>query len=431
MESCWTAPDFDALTATQWKEVCRELQLRLTGRKNELRMRAISYLSSPDGQRAVGQADASPLVKRLLSKLKRKDPPLPLLKACVCGVIPASPELLCKICGLNYHLACLGRAASMPAFHCPQCQLAQVEPYEPVTDTLLPPSQPSVDLGTGVNPRRFLFTSAHQEKLQKERKCLLQIRCIRLDEQGYTYHWPKDCSIVLNGKTLCSFAQPPCTSSRKRKDSAVQLSGLQVGENQVMVVRQREDMGYAFGVFIAEVLNAEEVAKRICIGEISIEAGRNYLLSKALGPDDITTDSFKQSLKCPLTRLLPQTPVRGQHCKHVQCFDLLSYVVMQEKARASRWKCPICNQQVLKVVVDLYMKELVGKAAEKNAEIVEFGPNGQVNFIAESSGSDSDRENFPSPVKRPNSVPSQIPVKKAEISSGDQLTWSDFFLRKG
>ena len=323
----------------------------------------------------------------------------------------------------------------MPSFECPLCQLAQVEPYEPIVDTLLPPSKPSIDISNGINPRRFLLTSDQQEKLlQKERKFLVQIRCVRLDEQGYVYHWPRDCSIVLNGKTLCSFAQPPCTSSRKRKDSAVQLSGLNAGENQVMVVRQREELGYAFGVFIVEVLKAEEVAKRICMGEMSIEKGRNYLLSKTLGPDDIITDSFKQSLKCPLTRLLPQTPVRGQHCRHVQCFDLLPYVVMQEKARASRWKCPICNQQVLKVVLDLYMQDLVLQALERGAELVEFSPNGQVTFIAEASGhsdEDSDRENFPIPVKRANPSPSQIPVKKAEISFGSRLKWSDFFPCKG
>ena len=395
-------------------------------------MRAISYLSSPEGQRTL--LEPSLLVKRLLLKLKRKDPPLPLLKACVCGVIPQSPELICKICSLNYHIACMGKAACMSSFECPLCQLTQVEPYEPVTDTLLPPSQSSLDLSGTLNPKRFLFTADHQLKLlQKDRKFLLQIRCIRLDEQCYTYHWPRDCSVVLNGKTLISFAQPACTSSKKRKDYAVQLPELNVGENQVMVIRQREEMGYAFGVFIVEVLPAEEVARRICVGEISTEEGRNSILSKALGSDDIVTQSFKQSLKCPLTRLLPLTPVRGLHCSHIQCFDLLPYVVMQEKARASRWKCPICNQQVLKMVVDLYMKELITKAKEQSAEMVEFGPNGQVTFIAEPNDSegDSDIENFSVPIKRPKPVLSDIPVKKAEISFGPQLTWSDFYPRKG
>ena len=45
------------------------------------------------------------------------------------------------------------------------------------------------------------------------------------------------------------------------------------------------------------------------------------------------------SLQDPLSRLRIQKPARGAACRHVSCFDLLTYLQFNRKNR--KWKCPI------------------------------------------------------------------------------------------
>jgi len=46
----------------------------------------------------------------------------------------------------------------------------------------------------------------------------------------------------------------------------------------------------------------------------------------------------KISLKCPITKSRIRLPARGHECKHVQCFDLEAYLMINSE-RGS-WRCP-------------------------------------------------------------------------------------------
>lgn len=54
---------------------------------------------------------------------------------------------------------------------------------------------------------------------------------------------------------------------------------------------------------------------------------------------------FDPSLDCftPTTPNHTQMPVRSINCKHIQCFDLTSYLVINQ--RRPRWTCPICSSE--------------------------------------------------------------------------------------
>lgn len=51
--------------------------------------------------------------------------------------------------------------------------------------------------------------------------------------------------------------------------------------------------------------------------------------------------SLKVSLKCPITFKRIVLPARGQECKHIQCFDLESY--LQVNSERGTWRCPVCK----------------------------------------------------------------------------------------
>jgi len=39
-----------------------------------------------------------------------------------------------------------------------------------------------------------------------------------------------------------------------------------------------------------------------------------------------------------------QTPARGEDCRHLNCFDLLSFLTMNRLR--PNWKCPICMKDL-------------------------------------------------------------------------------------
>ncbi len=60
---------------------------------------------------------------------------------------------------------------------------------------------------------------------------------------------------------------------------------------------------------------------------------------------------------CPITMCPIGEAVRGEHCTHLQCFDLQSFVSINAKHK--RWQCPICNKRTLIFNRDLFFTDLL------------------------------------------------------------------------
>ena len=56
--------------------------------------------------------------------------------------------------------------------------------------------------------------------------------------------------------------------------------------------------------------------------------------------DGIEQTAVKFSVKCPITYRRITIPARGHDCKHIQCFDLESYLKLN--VDKGSWKCPVC-----------------------------------------------------------------------------------------
>jgi len=56
--------------------------------------------------------------------------------------------------------------------------------------------------------------------------------------------------------------------------------------------------------------------------------------------EEITID-HQVKITCPITLTPLKYPVKGDNCKHLTCFDLQNYLVMNQKAKT--FKCPVCN----------------------------------------------------------------------------------------
>ncbi|OBA21684.1 hypothetical protein METBIDRAFT_12164 [Metschnikowia bicuspidata var. bicuspidata NRRL YB-4993] len=91
--------------------------------------------------------------------------------------------------------------------------------------------------------------------------------------------------------------------------------------------------------------------------------------------DGVVVASVPLSLRCPITYARIATPVKSVHCDHVQCFDGLSFLMMQERIPA--WQCPVCSLRIdehLLAVSDFLQAVLDG--APPDADAVRLQPDG-------------------------------------------------------
>ena len=421
-----------------WKDLARELGLSTSGSTDDIKARVLSHIRTDLNTRCLADGGSAAL-RNLIKSLSL---PMPGVKipsqngyepgfSCLCGLVGAGTQVVCSRCKISQHRACMGKASQMKMYECPNCQLRQMEPFEQVLEVLIPATFCSTQ-GSPSEARTFQYNSDTHYRLSdpsNSKPRSIQIRCIRLDSQGFVQHWPKDCTIYINSKAIYTISQPPASSTRKRKDTQLKLSNFPPGsQNSIMVMKQKEEDVYAFGVFIVETLPVEEVLNRYLYEHIlTPDLGKSFVRSRVSSSDDIQADVYRQPLVCPLTRVVPDIPARGYHCQHVQCFDLTAYVILQEKAKTNKWHCPICFGLVIRITVDEYMKEIVEKARKiRGCEAVEFTPDGGYRLMVEEMDADSDEEREDPGRKRPVDLDGeQLPVKRPKVE-GRRLNWVDF-----
>lgn len=79
-------------------------------------------------------------------------------------------------------------------------------------------------------------------------------------------------------------------------------------------------------------IGGQTVSLDVSEGEMPQEAGSGLGLT------------FK--LTCPLSLSPIDVPVRGQECRHFQCFDLFSFIKVNSFPTQRRWNCPLCDHLV-------------------------------------------------------------------------------------
>ncbi|CAF0821072.1 unnamed protein product [Brachionus calyciflorus] len=92
---------------------------------------------------------------------------------------------------------------------------------------------------------------------------------------------------------------------------------------------------------------------------------------------EIETKKIKISLKCPLTQLKIKIPSKGKNCTHIQCFDLETYIELNEKS--GRWCCPICDKISCyqNLLIDNFLVDILEKA--KDLDEIEINEKGDWN----------------------------------------------------
>jgi len=187
--------------------------------------------------------------------------------------------------------------------------------------------------------------------------------------------YPKNLNLLLNN-TRIKLPKTYMMPSTQLLYKPVNLTSYFRGRNQKLLIQWNDDREFALGIWFVQRINSTMQHDQLLeTGPSLYEETREQIkLSLGQNSDEISMDSLKISLLCPLSRTKLVTPVRSHTCRHFQCFDLFSFLSMHEERL--NWKCPICNSQISydSLVVDRYFLEIVdGSGGESEIELL---PNG-------------------------------------------------------
>jgi E3 SUMO-protein ligase PIAS1 len=113
-------------------------------------------------------------------------------------------------------------------------------------------------------------------------------------------------------------------------------------ENSMIVTYALTAKKYYVIVNLVKQNSAESLVLKLKMGRrISRESVIKEMVTKS-EDNDLVATSTVLSLKCPLSTLRMNLPIRSTVCTHNQCFDALSFLQLQEQAPT--WTCPLCNK---------------------------------------------------------------------------------------
>ncbi|XP_029365499.1 zinc finger MIZ domain-containing protein 2-like isoform X4 [Echeneis naucrates] len=198
----------------------------------------------------------------------------------------------------------------------------------------------------------------------------LQFKCYHHEDRQMNTNWPASVQVSAPPLQVSVNATPLTIERGDNKTSHKPLYLKQVcqpGRNTIQITVTACCCSHLFvlqlvhrpsvrsvlqGLMKKRLLPAEhcvtKIKRNFSSGSIPGTPGLN-------GEDGVEQTAIRVSLKCPITFRRIQLPARGHDCRHIQCFDLESY--LQLNCERGTWRCPVCNKTALLegLEVDQYM----------------------------------------------------------------------------
>ncbi|XP_040273637.1 E3 SUMO-protein ligase PIAS4 [Bufo bufo] len=151
------------------------------------------------------------------------------------------------------------------------------------------------------------------------------------------------------------------------------LMYLSSASNRVTVTWGNYGKSYSVGLYLVRQRTSSELLQRLkTIGVKHPELCKTLVREKLrLDPDsEIATTGVRVSLICPLVKMRLTVPCRAETCAHLQCFDAVFYLQMNEKKPT--WMCPVCDKpaQYDQLIIDGLLSKILSEC--KDADEIEF-----------------------------------------------------------
>uniref|UniRef100_A0A8C4ELT1 Zinc finger, MIZ-type containing 1a n=1 Tax=Dicentrarchus labrax TaxID=13489 RepID=A0A8C4ELT1_DICLA len=200
----------------------------------------------------------------------------------------------------------------------------------------------------------------------------LQFKCYHHEDRQMNTNWPASVQVSVNATPLTIERGDNKTSHKPLHLKHIFLTTNSSHLFVLQLVHRPSVRSVLQGLLKKRLLPAEHCITKIKrnFSSVAASAGNTTLN----GEDGVEQTAIKVSLKCPITFRRIQLPARGHDCKHVQCFDLESY--LQLNCERGTWRCPVCNKTALLegLEVDQYMWGILNAIQNSEFEEVTIDP---------------------------------------------------------
>uniref|UniRef100_A0A3B4B4D4 SP-RING-type domain-containing protein n=1 Tax=Periophthalmus magnuspinnatus TaxID=409849 RepID=A0A3B4B4D4_9GOBI len=200
----------------------------------------------------------------------------------------------------------------------------------------------------------------------------LQFKCYHHEDRQMNTNWPASVQVSVNATPLTIERGDNKTSHKPLYLKQV----CQPGRNTIQITVTACCCSHLFVLQLVHRPSVRSVLqglmkKRLLPAEHCVtKIKRNF----SAGSDGVEQTAIRVSLKCPITFRRIQLPARGHDCRHIQCFDLESY--LQLNCERGTWRCPVCNKTALLegLEVDQYMLAILIYVQNSEYEEISIDP---------------------------------------------------------
>ena len=340
------------------------------------------------------------------------------------------PFIQCTSCKKYQHKSCMKSMIRMPHYQCPYCQLKKGALFFNNLYSLIDPSlvefnpiKKILNIWLTFIPDSSVYSTF--SKKYHDSPMAIIIRCLRLDSNGFSFHWPKMSKIYLNDKIILDLTE----KGYKKKDRMIALVPGKDYNNNI----QKKFFLYDSNIIKNEDYLIEKKPNRF---EIEINSNdpekieyTNFLISielceiyKEAEPiiDNIPIIFSKNEIKKILINnetentILPikekvslldiytdtnkiEIPARGVNCSHLNVFDLKTFLVINRKT--NKYQCPYCKRYSNDLYIDGILYNFLKNPDNENIDEIYIDKKFNISIyekesenVSESNNSNSNEE---------------------------------------
>ncbi|GMG98792.1 hypothetical protein Nepgr_000632 [Nepenthes gracilis] len=329
---------------------------------------------------------------------------------CLCGSTLLTDSVIkcddssCLVC---QHIGCViipekpmeGNPPVPSQFYCELCRLNRADPFWlTVEHRLYPVKLLTTSLPTdGTNPvqgveKTFQLTRTDKDMVSKP-EFDIQAWCMLLnDKVPFRMQWPQYADLQVNGVPVRPINRPgsQLLGVNGRDDGPIITTCIRDGINKISLTGC-DTRVFCFGVRIVKRRTLQQILNMIpkeedgecfddALARVCRCIGGGTVTENADSDSDleVVADSFTINLRCPMSGSRMKVAGRFKLCAHMGCFDLESFIGMNQRTR--KWQCPIClnNYSLEHIIIDPYFNRIttmMQSCAEDSTEI-EVKPDG-------------------------------------------------------
>ncbi|KAJ4808853.1 E3 SUMO-protein ligase SIZ1 [Rhynchospora pubera] len=329
-----------------------------------------------------------------------------LMFRCICGSsLPLDPIIQCEDsrCRVWMHTGCVivsdpidGQFNIPTRFFCEICRIQRADPFwVTVAYPLLPVKLvPSLVASDALSPslcmeRTFILSNLDMKLLQSSEHELQAWSMLMNDKVQFRMHWPIDSDFCINGAKLGVFRRPATLllGANSRDDGLLIKAYCKEGLNKITLA-WNDTRTFCFGIRIAKRRTIDQVLNMIDNNKANEESLQDALtrVCRCIGGNCTKSDSTDSdlevvdncitiNLRCPISGSRIKVAARFKPCVHMGCFDLYTFVELNQHAR--KWQCPIClkNYSLENLIIDPYFTKITSMLSRHDEDLAEIEVN--------------------------------------------------------